>query len=71
MIMMILIFPADNSTFSFPGKLSQLQSCAGGLPSRFRLGSAVLLKLTFVSRKMVDMQNVKQLTPHAFVILAV
>ena len=64
-------FPQTIQLFHFLVKLSQLQSCPGGLPSRSRLRSVVLLKLTFVSRKMVDMQNVEQLTPHALVILAV
>lgn len=71
MIMMILIFLTDNSTFSFPGKLSQLQSCPGGLPSQSHLRTVVLLKLTFVSRKMVDMQSAERLTPHALATLAV
>lgn len=62
MIMMILIFPADNSTFSFPGKLSQLHACPGGFSYHSLLRSVDLLKLTFVSRKMVDMQNMEQLS---------
>lgn len=80
MIMMILIFPADNSTFFISWQIvSALWFCAGGLsfPSQFLSTSLPLppsflkLNLTFVSSKIVDMQTVEKLPPHASVILAV
>lgn len=72
MIMMILIFPADNSAF-----FHFLVNCLSSSPVLVRLPPSLvfalqfLLNLTFVSKKMVDMQNVARLTPLALVIMTV
>lgn len=53
--------------FSFPGELSGLHSPVPvGFPPGPVFTLPFLLKPTFVSRKMVDMQNVEQLTPRCF-----
>lgn len=55
--------------FSFPEQF-QHYSGTGGRSSRVFLNALLLLKLTFVSSEMVDMQNVEWCTAHALVILA-
>lgn len=53
--------------FSFPGKLSGLCSPVPvGFPPGPVFTLPFLLKPAFVSRKMVDMQNVEQLAPRCF-----
>lgn len=71
-IMMILIFPADNSAFfHFLVNCLSSRPVLVGLPPSLVFALQFLLNLTFVSKKMVDMQNVAQLTPLALVIMTV
>jgi len=71
MIMRILIFPTDNSTFHFLLNCLSSSPCLVGFPPGPVSILWFLLKLTFVTRKMVDMQNVEQVPPRASVILSV
>lgn len=72
MIMMILIFPADNCAFfHFLANCLSSGPVLVGFPLGLVWALRFLLNLTFVSKKMVDMQNVERRAPHAWVLLAV